>query len=284
MILFSVFSSSGFSFSSNNFQSSEYSTEEECLTSLLEYSLSLNNLLIHIKGLSPSICKKIDWAFGKGFSFKFDFANSPLNDFISFALQKSYSKKDFLSKIILLISPFHKISYESPDIIVFQLPNQTNPTVKQFFTSKKFIQSSNWINTFQSGDISFFSDASCEKFSTLAGAAVQNNHFISAFRKKIPLEDNNLSELKAILDTIYLAQAMNLKNLLLYTDNSNAIDFISKTSKINNKNSHFFQVAEQINQLLKSFVSFHIAWIPRKNNFIADNLSKNNFNGLFFER
>lgn len=284
MILFSVSSDSGFSFSSNNFESPDYSTEEECLVHLLEYSLSLNNLLIHVKGLSPSICKKIDWAFGKGFSFKFDFANSPLNEFISFALQKSYSKKDFLSKITLLIAPFHKISYESPDIIVFQLPNQTNPIVKQFFHSKKFFQSSQWDNHYQPGHISFFSDASCENFSTLAGAAVQNNHLISAFRKKTPLEDNNLSELKAILETIYLAKSMELQNLLLYTDNSNAIDFISRTSKISDKNTHFFQVSEQINQLLKYFISFHIAWIPRKNNFIADNLSKQNFNGLFFER
>lgn len=284
MLSFSIQSDNGFSFSSLNVDSPLFLTEEDCLISLLKHCLSQQSLLIHIKGLSPSICKKIDLAFGKGFSFKFDFANKTLPEFISFALKKSAKDNDFFSTITFLISPFYKVSYESPDVVIFYLAHETNPKSKQFFVSKKFIQSPYCNYIYQPGDISFFSDASCESHSTLAGAAIQHEQLICAFRKEIELEDNNLAELKAIFETAKLALAMHLSHFLLYTDNSNAIDFISGTSKINDRNTHFFIIAKEIKELLNRFHSYHIAWIPRKKNFIADNLSKQNFNGVFFER
>lgn len=284
MLSFSILSDNGFSFSSLNVESSLFSTEEDCLISILKLCLSQKVLSIHIKGLSRPLCKQIDLAFGKGFPFKFEFANKPLINFISFALTKSEKNTNFFSTITLLISPFHKISYESPDVININLNHNKNPKVKQFFISKKFIQSDNWIHTYQLGDISFFSDASCESHTTLSGAAIQNEHLICAFRKKIKLEDNNLAELNAIFQTAQLAHAMHLPTLLLYTDNSNAIDFISGASKLNSNNTEFFKIAQKIKDLLKTFISYHIAWIPRKKNFIADNLSKQNFHGIYFER
>ncbi len=273
-----------FSFSYLNFTSDYFIKEEDCLISLLKHCLQQQSLLIHIHGLSPSISHKIDAAFGQSFKLKFRFANAKLDTFIDFCFQQEEKKTHFFLKLTSLIAPFYKVTYESPDIIVLKLPDQTNPEVQQFFDSKVFFQSDNWNYKYQPGDITFFSDASCETHSTLAGAALQNKHMICSFRKIIAYEDNNLAELKAVLETIYLAQFMDCKDLVLYTDNANAIDFLSGKSKITEKNEHFFHVVEEIKNLLPAFNSFYIAWIPRKKNLLADNLSKYDFNGLFFHR
>lgn len=273
-----------FSFSLKDFQSPLFTKEEDCLISVLKYCLQQQILLIHIHGLSPSISNKIDAAFGQSFKLKFRFASENLDKFILFCLSQEEKKSNFFLKLTSLMAPFYKVTYESPDIIVLKLPDQTNPEVQQFFDSKTFYHSPGWKNPYQPGDITFFCDASCETYTTLAGAAVQNKHLICAFRKITPYEDNNVAELKSMFDTILLAQTMNVQDLIVYTDNANAIDFLSGKTKLTDKNEHFFHVVEEIKNLLPAFNSFYIAWIPRKKNLLADNLSKYDFNGLFFHR
>lgn len=273
-----------YSFRIEDFISNFFDKEEDCLTSLLQYCLQKQFLLVHIRGLTPSLCKKIDAAFGQSFKLKFRFANSNIEDFISFSLEKFKTKNNFFLQLTSLIAPFYKVTYESPDSIILKLPNQTNPEVQQFFDSKITFQSDNFSHIYQPGDLTFFADASCDSLTTLAGAALQNKHLFCAFRKFIPFEDNNLAELKAIFETILLAKDLQVSNLILYTDNANAIDFLSGKTKITDKHLHYFRVIENIQELLSYFFSYHISWIPRKKNFIADNLSKHDFNGVFFHR
>ena len=272
-----------FSYSFKNYHSQKFSTELDCLISILEFSLKQNLLLIHLRGFSISICNKIDTFFGKSFKNKFQFAHMPINEFINQQLFSASKEPNFEKKLLHLISPFHKISYEHKEIITLHLPDTKNPSVEHFFNSKKQFKSEN-NHIFSKNDISFFSDASCDKFTTLAGAAIKNKKMISCFRFHLPYEDNNLSELRAIYHTVLLAQAMQQQHLLIYTDNSNAIDFLSGKSKITDKNKDFFAVTHQIISELSYFSSFCISWIPRKKNFIADNLSKNDFDGHFFVR
>lgn len=273
-----------YSFRLQDFISPFFNTEEDCLIFLLEYCLQKQLLLVHVKGLHPALCKKIDAAFGQSFKLKFRFANSNLDEFISFAMKKSLEKNNFFLKLTSLIAPFYKVSYESPDSIILKLPNQTDPEVQQFFDSKVIFQSEHFSYSYQPGDLTFFADASCDNLTTLAGAALQNKHMICAFRKFLPYEDNNFAELRAILETIFLAKDMSVQTLILYTDNANAIDFLSGKTKITEKNAHYFQIIDSIKEALNNFSSYSIAWVPRKKNFIADNLSKQDFNGVFFHR
>jgi ribonuclease HI len=273
-----------YSFFIEDFVSPFFQTQEECLVFLLKYCLSKKIISIHLKGLNPLLCKKIDEAFGQSFKLKFKFANTSLEDFIEFSLINSLKKNDFFLTLTVLLAPFHKVNYDSPHSITLKLPQQNNPEITQFFESKTVFTSPDFSYIYRPGDITFFSDASCDKVTTLAGAAIKNKHLFCAFRQFISYEDNNLAELKAILETLFLAKEIGVGVLVLYTDNSNAIAFLCGKVKITQKNAHYFQVIDSIKEALQYFSSYSISWVPRKKNFIADNLSKHDFNGLFFQR
>ena len=281
MLSFKVSSEHGYIFAVADYLSPRFQSEKECVLAILKYCLASTSLLINIHGLTPHMGRAIDLAFGKGFKLKFKFAEKPLEIFISFCTSQADDVADFNKKLLLLISPFYKIDYSGSHVITLKLPDKTNPKTENHFNSKVFFQSPDRNYTYRRGDTVFFCDASCKTHSSLAGAAIRDRHLICAFRKKIKLEDNNLAELKAIKETVLLAQSMGVCDLNLYTDNSSAIDLISREAKINTIGSEFLQVSIEINDLLKVFSSYRIAWIPRRKNFIADNLSKENFNGIF---
>jgi ribonuclease HI len=226
---------------------------------------------LKLKGFPPKANTKVQCIYGESFKHKFKYASHKPAKFISIMLEESKKQTNSGHKLVYLLSPFYRIEYET-DLVV-NLGEIFNAT-QHVGSNDSIVQTEN----FNKPPISFFTDAAVKEDSYMAGYGISDKNIIVSFRFKESNQDNNVAELKAIKQAVLIAKEMNLPSLEVFTDSIASVDaLISFQTRKNNINNKFKKLVDEIYEMLQDFDSYKIAWISRKENKLADQMSKPNF-------
>lgn len=243
----------------------------EALVAGFTASLKLGIQEVKLRGFPIKTNNKIQCIYGESFKHKFKYASHKASKFISAMLQESEKQTDSGNKLVYLLSPFYRIEYETDLVINLAATYNATQFVKDNACAVK-------TEKFNKPSVSFFTDAAVKEDSYMAGYGISDKDIVVSFRFKESCQDNNLAELKAIKQAIMIAQEMNLPSLEVFTDSNTSIDalnafHISKYA-VHNK---FKNIVSEIYDMLQNFDSYKISWISRKENKLADQMSKPNF-------
>jgi ribonuclease HI len=81
---------------------------------------------------------------------------------------------------------------------------------------------------------------------------------------------NNEAEYEALIQGMILAQGMKIEHLTMTRDSELVINQVTQKYKIKNERLKLY--FKRVNELMESFISFNIAFIPRDKNHKADSL------------
>ena len=226
---------------------------------------------VKLKGFPTKANNKVQCIYGEGFKHKFKYASYKPSEFISIMLKESEKQTDSGNKLVYLLSPFYRIEYET-DLVI---------NLGATYNATQFVNDNAWsvkTDNFNKPSVSFFTDAGVKDDSYMAGYGISNKDIVVSFRFKESCQDNNLAELKAIKQAIMIAKEMNLPSLEVFTDSCTSIDALNafQVSKYTVHNK-FKNIVSEIYEMLQNFDSYKIAWISRKENKLADQMSKPNF-------
>jgi ribonuclease HI len=226
---------------------------------------------VKLRGFPMKANNKVQCIYGESFKHKFKYASHKPSKFIAIMLEESEKQTDLGNKLVCLLSPFYRIEYETD--LVINLGTTYNAT--------QFVNDNAWsvkTENFNKPSVSFFTDAAVKEDSYMAGYGISDKDIVVSFRFKESCQDNNLAELKAIKQAIIIAKEMNLPSIEVFTDSCTSIDALNafQVSKYTVHNK-FKIIVDEIYEMLQNFESYKIAWISRKENKLADQMSKPNF-------
>ena len=107
-----------------------------------------------------------------------------------------------------------------------------------------------------------------------AGIVIIDPHGSEIFKDSIYLGKmtNNMAEYEGLVRAVEKAQALQIFDVLIYTDSLLMANQINGTYKISN---HILrQYAMKVKQLAEHFDTFTVQYVPRERNKIADKLAK----------
>lgn len=243
----------------------------EALVEGFTAALKLEIQDVKIKGFPNRINTKVQSIYGETFNRKFQYASKTPSQFIAIMLNESTNTNDLNNKLVYLLSPFYRIKYET-DI---------NINLGAMFNATQYVNDNSAVlktDNFNKPSVSFFTDAAVKDDSYMAGYGISGENLIVSFRFKESVQDNNLAELKAIKHAILVAKEMNLPCLEVFTDSYISIEALN-TFQIGKFAVHnkFKKIVTEIYDMLQNFEAYKIAWISRKDNKLADQMSKPSF-------
>jgi ribonuclease HI len=130
---------------------------------------------------------------------------------------------------------------------------------------------------FNKPSVSFFTDAAVKDESYMAGYGISGTDLVVSFRFKESHQDNNLAELKAIKQAVLVAKEMKLPSLEIFTDSFASVIALQSFHDEGFTHNKFKKTVLEIFDTLKDFESYKISWISRKQNKLADQMSKPEF-------
>lgn len=83
---------------------------------------------------------------------------------------------------------------------------------------------------------------------------------------------NNMAEYEAMARALSKAHESHVKSVSIYSDSLLVVNQVLGTYKI--KNSTLQKYADKIHSLIRTFDHFHVQYIPREKNKVADKLAK----------
>ncbi len=127
---------------------------------------------------------------------------------------------------------------------------------------------------FETPKISFFTDASVKKNTVIAGYGITDNNILVSFKKQIATNNNNLAELIAVKEAIYIAKMMELDSLEIFTDCLPVIEHIKRFYNLQKTSEIFLPTLKEISDELTLFKTKRISWVARHRNVFADQLAQ----------
>jgi len=225
---------------------------------------------LKLKGFPPKTNNKVQCIYGESFNHKFKYASYKPSKFISTMLAECEKQTDLGNKLVYLLSPFYRIEYGT-DITVNlgKLYNANQNVIEQDTVLKT--------KNFNKPSVSFFTDAAVKDESYMAGYGISGTELVVSFRFKESYQDNNLAELKAIKQAVLVAKEMKLPCLEIFTDSFASVVALQSFQEEGFAHNKFKKTVMEIFDTLNNFESYKIAWISRKQNKLADQMSKPEF-------
>jgi ribonuclease HI len=113
------------------------------------------------------------------------------------------------------------------------------------------------------------------------GAAILEDgvviHEISHFVEAKKQNSNNVAEYMAFVNALEVLKHENLDKEEIHMMGDSKLVVMQMNNKWKIKQGYYVEHAQKSKELLRSFTRTKISWIPRDNNFIADDLSKVEF-------